>query len=162
MAAFDLPELRGLCARHPPLDAGGDTSKEIDGFFYSRDARSIVLGPEMTCPMEENVHKWRVDKFAKYERAMLRHVPAQWQRKLITIEVGCRGYIADSFRTSLRSIGFTSKEIKHLFDKCSYVARLSSLAIWRNRHNKSYVADSSFVSLDVEKFSSVFARPPPR
>ncbi|CAM9542219.1 unnamed protein product, partial [Heterosigma akashiwo] len=115
VAAFDLPELRGLCARHPPLDAGGDTSKEIDGLFYSRDARSIVLGPEMTCPMEENLHKWRVDKFAKYERAMLRHVPAQWRRKLITIEVGCRGYIADSFRTSLRSIGFTSKEIKHLF-----------------------------------------------
>ncbi|CAN0027959.1 unnamed protein product, partial [Heterosigma akashiwo] len=119
VAALDLPELRGLCARHPPLDAGGDTSKEIDEFFYSRDARSIVLGPEMTCPMKEN-----------YERAMLRHVPAQWRRKLITIEVGCRGYIADSFRTSLPSIGFTSKEIKHLFDKCSYVARLSSLAIW--------------------------------
>ncbi|CAM9252957.1 unnamed protein product, partial [Heterosigma akashiwo] len=140
VAAFDLPELRDLCARHSPLDAGGDTSKEINGrIFYSRDARSIVLlGPEMTCPMEENVHKWRVDKFVKYERAMLSHVPAQWWRKLITIKVGCRGYIADSFRTSLRSIGFISKEIKHLFGKCSYVARLSSLAVWRNRHNKSY------------------------
>ncbi|CAM9807448.1 unnamed protein product, partial [Heterosigma akashiwo] len=131
VAAFDLPELRAI---KPPLDAGGNTRKTIDGFFYSRQAKVVVLGPEITCPMEENVLTWRAKKYEKYNRDMLRHIPAEWKSKLITIEVGCRGYIiSHHFRTTLRSIGFSPKEVKHLFDKCSYVARLSSLVIWRNR-----------------------------
>ena len=141
VAAFDLPELRDKCARNPPLDAGGNTRKTIDVFFYSRQAKVVVLGPEITCPMEENVLTWRAKKYEKYNRDMLRHIPAEWKGKLITIEVGCRGYIiSHHFRTTLRSIGFSPKEVKHLFDKCSYVARLSSLVIWRNRFNRSFDA----------------------
>ena len=119
----------------------------------------VVLGPEITCPMEENVLTWRAEKYEKYNRDMLRHIPAEWKGKLITIEVGCRGYMTHHFRTTLRSIGFSPKDVKHLFHKCSYVARLSSLVFWRNRFNRSFDADSSFVSLDMDKSSSVLAKP---
>ncbi|CAM9966385.1 unnamed protein product, partial [Heterosigma akashiwo] len=84
VAAFDLPELRDKCARNPHL------TRTV---FYSRQAKVVVLGPEITCPMEENVLTWRAKKYEKYNRDMLRHIPAEWKSKLITIEVGCRGYI---------------------------------------------------------------------
>lgn len=159
MASFDLPELRE-CGRWPPVDMCSVSSgKVIDGFFFSRQAQVLVLGPEVTVPMEENVASWRQKKTEKYRDSLLRHVPRQWSPRLITVEVGARGYIPHFFRSALRDIGFSNKEITRLHDKCSYVARVSSLAIWLNRFNKEFVGDSSFVKLDVQKFRSVLYMP---
>mmetsp|Transcript_15472 Transcript_15472/g.19388 ORF Transcript_15472/g.19388 Transcript_15472/m.19388 type:complete len:439 (+) Transcript_15472:120-1436(+) len=149
-AAFDLPELKTHCTKYLPRDIC-DSRHEIDSFMFSREAKLCILGPEITVPMEENMNEWQLKKLTKYTENMKKHFKNDWQAHVVTIEVGCRGYVSGAFRKSLAKFGFSNKEIDVLRDKCSYISRLSSLSIWLSRFSREFHPDR-LVELDLEAF----------
>ena len=53
-----------------------------------------------------------------------------WRVRVWTVEVGCRGFPAQSMTALLRDIGYTGKERKALLRKIGDVTEEASRAIW--------------------------------
>ena len=48
------------------------------------------------------------------------HASADWKVEIITIEVGSRGCIAESFKKGLRKLGLQADVLRKLKDDCSH------------------------------------------
>ena len=66
-ADFDLPEYHkdGSVFGFPYEVCA--TSLRIDAYIISRASKTCIAGPELTAPMEENIHHWHKQKTEKYE-----------------------------------------------------------------------------------------------
>ena len=113
------------------------TSLRIDAYIISRASKTCIAGPELTAPMEENIHSWHKLKTEKYNSLRFADDPS-WCVHNLVLEVGARGFIPPSFRISLRKLGFENQEIKVLSDACSLMVQRCSYIIWLNRGNKLF------------------------
>merc|ERR1712097_115612 len=50
-----------------------------------------------TCPWEDNMSKWHFRKNAKYSQLKINCEAKGWKVHPLCVEVGCRGYVAESF-----------------------------------------------------------------
>ena len=73
---------------------------------------------------------------------------------ILTVEVGCRGFVSPFLHRSFKNLGFSDKEIDELRDKCSYIARLSRLGIWLSRFSRDFRAEC-LVDIDMEAFKRI-------
>jgi hypothetical protein len=131
---FDLPELRPSHSAYVFPHDVCETSYRVDGYVVSRSTRVCIVGPELTCPTEERIAHWRLEKTARCER----YESKTFRLTPLTLEVGCRGFIPPTFDAGIRQLAFTPAEIRDLRDQCSLMSRRCSFIIWLNRDNRDF------------------------
>ena len=160
---FDLPELHPNGSIYSMPSDIDITGIRCDGYVISRSSKICILF-ELTVPMEENMEFWHQKKLEKYANSLATVV--NWKFHFIILEVGCRGFIAQRFSSSLRRLGFTPRECRCMYDAAQLLARKSSYVIWLNRYNKDFkpfrlTADISVDQPLVPNSSSSMVGAPP-
>ena len=85
---------------------------------------------ELTVPNESRIEVSGEMKRAKYAPIVEEGTRKGWRVRVWTVEVGCRGFPAQSMTALLRDIGYTGRERKALLRKIGDVAEEASRAIW--------------------------------
>ena len=103
----------------------------------------MVLLVELTCPAEEGIQAARLRKEGRYTQLVnsINSNESNWSAKLMTIEVGARGYVGRSMLQFLRKIGVPSKkamkackDISEIAAKCAYAIYLARDSLrWRRK-----------------------------
>ena len=136
---FDLPEFQPHGGRlvFPPDVC--QTSSHIDGYIISRSTKTVIVGPELTAPLEEYVSHWNQVKWQKYENEIMAHIEPGWTAyHLPSVEVGALGFVPRTFGTALKKLGFSNTELAKLRDDCSRLSMKCSYAIWCHRFHKRF------------------------
>ena len=103
------------------------------------DSTHTVILIELTSPAEENVYQRNSDKRLKYASLVEECGTRGWKALLFCVEVGARGFVADSFFGSMRKLGKTNAEVKRLKKKVSMIALGCSYAIYVQRDREEFV-----------------------
>lgn len=104
---------------------------------------------ELTCPAEENILSAQIRKSAKYMGLQnLISSSGNWTSQLITIEVGARGYPANSVRHCLKKLGIRKNVAKKAIKALSTTAAKCSYGIFLMRNNQCW-QKQDLVYIDV-------------
>ena len=114
------------------------TSQRPDIVIWSKKVR-MVLMIELTVPADENILTAQVRKRTRYEQLSIDMKEVNnWNSKIITVEVGARGFVAKSMNSCLRQIGFSAHSASSICKKISLVVARCSYHIWVCRYNKKW------------------------
>ena len=112
------------------------TTLRPDIVLYSCSIKAVII-IELTCPCEENMPYWHDKKRENYHSLCTSIKANGWRVSFFAVEVGARGYAAESLLSCLRCLGFPSKlcrsTIKNISRNCSswnlkvLVSRLQTL-----------------------------------
>ena len=108
------------------------TTLRPDLILYSRSSR-IVFWMELTVCAEDRFSASNVRKAKRYADLAEQCRANGWQVFQFAVEVGVRGFIPNSLRLALRTLGFSNRKIKSVCGLCSRVAVRSSYIIWLRR-----------------------------
>ena len=134
---FHLPEWEKEDAEYVfPHDVAA-TARKPDGYIVSRQTKTCIV-VELTAPAEENIQTWNTKKTVKYVSDIANQAERDWKVHIFALEVGAKGWIPPSYYRAFKAMGFSSKRVRDLSDKCQLVARKCSYLIWVNRFNKSF------------------------
>ena len=126
-----------------------ETSKyRPDGVIWSM-SNKIVIWIELTSPWEENMAIRHMEKKEKYNQLKIDCEAKGWRVHPFEVEVGCRGYVAESFHYTFKKVGFSKQEIKELKFTAEKTARACSHAIFAHRYVREWVEQPV---LDVTKW----------
>ena len=115
-----------------------ETSKyRPDGVIWSL-SHKVVIWIELTCPWEENMSIRHFEKQGKYNQLKIDCEAKGWRVHPFEVEVGCRGYTAESFQYALRRLGFSRAEIRELKFNVEKTAQHCSHAIFVHRYQKDW------------------------
>ena len=99
------------------------TEKKPDLVLWSETLRTIVL-LELTVPHESNVRTAHTRKNTKYTELRQACRDAGYRVELMPVEIGVLGYIANSTKRALKTLGVWSKDlhgqISQLAMRCTY------------------------------------------
>ena len=79
------------------------------------------------------------DKKAKYANLVEECNIKGWKARLFCVEVGARGFLADSFYGAMRKLGMMNAEVKRPKKKVSQTALRCSYAIYIQRDREEFV-----------------------
>ena len=119
-----------------------------DGVIWSM-SNKIVIWIELTSPWEENMAIRHMEKKEKYNQLKIDCEAKGWRVHPFEVEVGCRGYVAESFHYTFKKVGFSKQEIKELKFTAEKTARACSHAIFAHRYVREWVEQPV---LDVTKW----------
>ena len=91
---------------------------------------------ELTCPCEENMSQWHEEKSQKYYPLCYSIRSNGWSVYFCAIEVGARGFCAESVRSCLRSLGFNNRLCRKTLQTLSSVSLRCSFEIWLCQNSK--------------------------
>ena len=114
------------------------TSQRPDIVIVSNNTRAVIL-VELTSPLEENMQQRNSDKRKKYEELIEGCRANDWKAHLFCVEVGARGFVADSFFGAMRRLGLKNSEVKEMKRKVSNIALRCSYAIYIQRDKPEFV-----------------------
>ena len=97
------------------------TSDRPDIIIYSNLAKFVIL-IELTCPAEEFIEAAAIRKVARYMDLSGLIRDNGWEVLTMTIEVGCRGFVAHSVRKCLNKLGFSNSACTRICRNLSNVA----------------------------------------
>lgn len=103
------------------------------------DSTHTVILIELTSPAEENIYQRNSDKRQKYASLVEECGTRGWKVLLFCVEIGARGFVADSFFGSMKKLGMTNAEVKGIKKKVSMIALRCSYAIYVQRERKDFV-----------------------
>ncbi len=101
-----------------------------DIVIWSGATRQVILG-ELSVPWEENMEELHERKRGKYSELEAECREKGWRVSCQPFEVGCRGYIGNSFSAFLARLGVCGTERRRMCDKVAQVALKGSFWIWR-------------------------------
>lgn len=113
------------------------TTLRPDVVLWSEDAKKIIL-IELTVPWEEGCEQASERKRAKYQDLLHDCRGKGWQAWLFPVEVGCRGFPAQSVWSMLTAIGMTGKERKTAARRMGEAAERASCWLWSRREELSW------------------------
>jgi hypothetical protein len=102
---FDLPEFQphgGQLAFPPDVC---QTSSRIDGYIISRSTKTVIVGPELTAPMEEYVSYWNQFKWQKYENEIMANIEPGWTAYQLPSVEGSSWFCTSNFRDCSEEAG---------------------------------------------------------
>ena len=99
-----------------------------DILLFSRSAKKVII-IELTCPCEENMRQWHEEKSQKYYPLCCSIRSNGWSVYFYAIEVGARGFCAESVRSCLHSLGFNNRLCSKTLQTLSSVSLRSSFEI---------------------------------
>ena len=113
------------------------TSERPDIVIWSVSTRTVIM-IELTCPSEEGFEAASVRKIDRYD-ALVQNIHLQkWKPVLMTVEVGVRGYVANSMLKCLHRLGFSNREVHQLRKAFSLVTARCSHGIYLSREIKHW------------------------
>ena len=107
------------------------TKKRADIVIWSVKAKK-VFAIELTVPYEENFELAHQRKSEKYEDLREQFVRNGWKMNVFSIEVGCRGFIANSTSVFLTNLGLPPLDKRKYMEKIQDKALAASAWIWQS------------------------------
>ena len=114
-----------------------ETNLRPDMLLVSETTKQIGI-IELTVPSEDRIEistELKKTKYAVLEEACNRQ---GWRSSLWTVEVGSRGFPAQSLSSLLKDIGYTGRQRKTALRKIGMKAETASHSIWRWSHFKKW------------------------
>ena len=108
-----------------------------DIVIYSDSAKTVIM-IELTCPSEENFQKQHLAKLARYTDLEADCEIAGWKVHLFAVEVGARGYPAQSLSACLRTLGLKNRPLRKCVQEAGDEALRTSFHVWVWRDNESW------------------------
>ena len=84
-----------------------------DGVIWPCSIKTVI-SIELTSPWEENMTLRHSEKHTRYTQLKIDCEGNGWKVHPLCIEVGCRGYVSQSFQWMCKVLGFTKGEAKDL------------------------------------------------
>jgi len=113
------------------------TNLRPDGVFYSQQLKAVIM-LELTVPIEDRISVSETIKTARYKNLISECQSNGWKAHLITLEVGCRGYIPNDFTRKLKQLDIPKATSTSLRKACSTAALRCSYVIYLNRNNVNW------------------------
>jgi len=113
------------------------TTLRPDVILWSDEGKKIIL-IELTVPWEEGCEQAFERKSAKYQNILHDCREKGWQAWLFPVEVGCRGFPAQSVWRMLTALGMTGKERKAAARRMGEAAERASCWLWSRREELSW------------------------
>ena len=135
--AADLPG----CEKLFPIP----TQKKPDIVVWCEQER-IVHIVELTIPHEDNIATAHERKETRYRKLVEECEEAEWQTQQFSIEVGCRGFVAESMRGWLKRSGLSIRETNNLLRRIQETVEKASHWIWLKKDDDSWLETTSFRS----------------
>ena len=114
------------------------TTLRPDIIMVSNNTKAIIL-VELTSPAEENIQQRNSDKRKKYEGLIEQCRLNGWKANLFCVEVGARGFIADSFFGAMKKLGLKNCQTKKMMKEISNIALRCSYSIYIQREREEFV-----------------------
>lgn len=111
------------------------TNRRPDIVVYSRRTKQVVM-VELTVPWEERVEESNERKLAKYQPLVDACKEKGWRTWCFAVEVGCRGFVAQSMWRMFGRLGVVGQTRKRTIHRIGKEAEAASLWIWRRREDK--------------------------
>ena len=108
------------------------TSLRPDIVIFS-NAEKIIIMVELTCPSEENFQARHEDKLDKYDDLKTSCIASGWKCFLFAVEVGARGYVAQSLSSCMSALGLDSRSVRKCVNKTGDEALRTSFWVWYSR-----------------------------
>ena len=108
------------------------TSLRPDIVIVSKSSKTVIM-VELTSPIEENTVQRNKDKRKKYEDLVFDCQSNNWKTHLICIEVGARGFLADSVNYMISKFAINPAMAKSMKKKISLTALRCSYNIYLQR-----------------------------
>ena len=115
-----------------------ETNLRPDIVIWSKAAKKIIL-VELTVPWEERIQEAYERKRAKYDDLMESCRSKGWSTWLFPVEVGCRGFPAQSVWRMLSVLGIQGKARKAAVQSLSMAAERASRWLWLRRMEQSWL-----------------------
>jgi ubiquitin C-terminal hydrolase len=115
------------------------TALRPDMVLYSVTKKTVVL-VELTCPSEENLEIRHAEKLAKYEELVKECKTNGWGADLFAVEVGARGYVAETTRFCLAKLGLNNTKVRNVCKQVSDTALRWSFWIWIGKDKDQWFA----------------------
>ena len=113
------------------------TTLRPDAVLWSPSDKKIII-IELTVPWEEGCMAAHERKQAKYQELVTSCREKGWQAWLFPVEVGCRGFPAQSVWKLLSALGMQGKEKRKLIRKLGEEAEKASCWLWNKRSEKQW------------------------
>ena len=116
----------------------------------------MVILIELTCPAEEGIKNASTRKQTRYG-VLVQDIRTQrnpWTAILFTVEVGARGFVANSMMRCLRRLGFSNRQVNQLNKAFSEVSARCSYGIYLSRATKSWVRTRDLLVVPLGTFKS--------
>ena len=123
-----------------------DSLKRPDIVVYSNKLK-VVIHIELTSPGEERFDLSYKKKFKEYSKASDLGVLCTnngWEVYCFPVEVGCRGYVADSLPTCLRKLGLGKLRSRKIVKEAADAALRASFWLWVLRDRKEWDLSTGF------------------
>ena len=121
-----------------PAITGVITALRPDIVIWSEATKTIVWG-ELTCPLEESILDAHVRKKHKYLSLEAECRVKGWTVHAFQFEVGSLGFVANSARRFLLTLGMNNPQLKFVIQRMSAASRRSSFHIWHSRRSSSWI-----------------------
>ena len=119
------------------------TARRPDILLISQSIKRVIM-MELTCGCEENFKGAHSRKSVTYNELVEEIKRNGWGVNMFAIEVGARGYCAESVRSTLSAVGLSGRQIKDLIKKVSRTSLTASFAIWLARETPGWDMSSTF------------------
>ena len=125
------------------------TNLRPDVIIVSKSAKQMIM-VELTVPHEERIEVSGELKRSKYNPIVEEGKQKGWNISIWSVEVGCRGFPANSMAAFLRALGYTGKSrksaLKNLGEKAEEASRM--IWIWSNNQQKEPSCGQAVVAAD--------------
>ena len=116
------------------------TQSRPDIVLWSAASRQVVM-LELTVPWEERVEEANERKRLKYQQLVEDCQSNRYKTWCLPVEVGCRGFAAQSLWRAFRLLGITGGERKKLIGEICREAESASRWVWHKRDERWLSAD---------------------
>ena len=113
------------------------TTLRPDIVIFSKCIRTVVI-IELTSPCEENMSERHSDKVLKYTSLCTAASHNDWSVHFFAVEVGARGYCAESMRFAFLGLGMSRKHTKLALKELSSISVRCSFIIWMSKDSYSW------------------------
>ena len=121
------------------------TTLRPDIVLYACCIKTVII-LELTCPCGENMPYWHDTKKENYHALCSAIRSNGWKVSFFAVEVGARGYCAESLLSCLRCLGLPSKLCRSTIKNLSSVLLKCSFDIWMARNSNNWKLETSFPS----------------
>ena len=105
--------------------------------LWSGNRKQVVM-VELTVPWEERVEESNHLKRIKYEGLLQECVANGWQTWVLPVEVGCRGFPAQSAWNAMRILGLVGNKRKEAMQNIVRAVEKASCWLWMRRDDKDW------------------------